>query len=313
MSEHTADSLTPQRVGAIRRRLLHWYDEHQQPFPWRSARDPWAALVAAVCSQQTQMSRVLPLWDRWMASFPTLQHAARASEAEALRVWGRGGYPKRALYLRRAAQQCVAQHHGALPHDEAALLALPRHRPIHRSDRAHLRIRHRLGRRRYKRDPTLRPPRPRRPATRARLERTRDPAHLRAPHAARRAERWNPAVMDFGGAVCMPRPRCHDCPLAHLCAARPRFAAGERAEPVRAQPPFSGSQRELRGMLMHVLRQIDSPLDRNDLLRTVATESGRPIDEIEAALTALVDAGLTHAVRDRVALGGDTHEYSGML
>ena len=125
MSEYTADSLTPQRVGAIRRRLLHWYDEHQQPFPWRTARDPWAALVAAVCAQQTQMSRVLPLWQRWMASFPTLQDAAGAPQAEALRVWGRGGYPRRALYLRRAAQQCVARHDGALPRDEAALLALP--------------------------------------------------------------------------------------------------------------------------------------------------------------------------------------------
>ena len=313
MSEHTADSLTPQRVGAIRRRLLHWYDEHQQPFPWRSARDPWAALVAAVCSQQTQMSRVLPLWDRWMASFPTLQHAARASEAEALRVWGRGGYPKRALYLRRAAQQCVAQHHGALPHDEAALLALPGIGPFTAaivlafgfgidSAAVDTNVTRLFGRL------VLGDLQPARESSTGEIRRIAERLMPRG-----EAERWNPAVMDFGGAVCGPRPRCRDCPLAHLCAARPRFAAGERAEPLRAQPPFSGSQRELRGMLMQVLRQIDAPLDRNDLLRTVATESGRPIDEIEAALTALVDAGLTHVVRDRVALGSDTHEYPGML
>ena len=88
--------LSPQRLGWIRKRLLEWYSEHEQPFPWRNAKDPYAALVAAVCAQQTQMSRVLEIYDRWMAAFPTIQELAAASDEDAIRVWGRAGYPRRA-------------------------------------------------------------------------------------------------------------------------------------------------------------------------------------------------------------------------
>src|SRR5690606_29174391 len=71
------------------------------------------------------------------------------------------------------------------------------------------------------------------------------------------AARWNPALMDYGGRVCTPRPRCGECVVAHLCAARPRFEAGERAESVRAQAPFEGSDRQLRGRILRVLRERD--------------------------------------------------------
>ena len=78
--------LSPQRLGAIRKRLLAWYDGHEQPFPWRHARDPYAALVAAVAAQQTQMSRVLQIYERWMAAFPTIQDLAASSDADAIRI-----------------------------------------------------------------------------------------------------------------------------------------------------------------------------------------------------------------------------------
>ena len=221
-----------------------------------------------------------------MASFPMLQHAARASEAEALRVWGRGGYPKRALYLRRAAQQCLARHDGALPRDEAALLALPGVGPFTAaivlafgfgidSAAVDTNVTRLFGRL------VLGDLQPARESSTGEIRRISEP-----PHATRRARALESSRHGLRRRRLHAAPTLsRDCPLAHLCAARPRFAAGERAEPVRVQPPFSGSQRELRGMLMQVLRRIDSPIDRDDLLRTVATESGRPIDEIEAALT----------------------------
>ncbi|MDA1002772.1 MAG: A/G-specific adenine glycosylase, partial [Chloroflexi bacterium] len=77
--------LTPQQLGAIRSRLLAWYDAHLQDFPWRTTRDPYAALVAAVCSQQTQMPRVIEIYERWMAAFPELAAGPAASRADALR------------------------------------------------------------------------------------------------------------------------------------------------------------------------------------------------------------------------------------
>src|SRR5688572_25304252 len=97
-------TLTASRVAGIRRALLAWHDAHAQDFPWRHARNPYWALVAGVCSQQTQMSRVLPLWERWIAAFPTIEACAAADHAAVLRVWGGAGYPRRALALREAAR-----------------------------------------------------------------------------------------------------------------------------------------------------------------------------------------------------------------
>ncbi|RLT39921.1 MAG: A/G-specific adenine glycosylase, partial [Chloroflexi bacterium] len=109
----------------MQRRLLEWYDAHAEPFPWREARDPYAALVAAVCAQQTQIARVLEIYARWMAAFPTLADLARADRASVLQTWGRAGYPRRAVSLHETARRCVAEHGGTLPRDPEALLALP--------------------------------------------------------------------------------------------------------------------------------------------------------------------------------------------
>lgn len=299
-----SDSLTPQRVGAIRRQLLRWYDAHQQPFPWRTSHNPWAALVAAVCAQQTQMPRVLQLWERWMRHFPTLAEAARASEADALRVWGRGGYPKRALYLRRAAIECVDRYDGQIPNNEAELLQLPGVGPFTAAivlafgfsidsaavDTNVIRLLGRLvlG--------DLQPARESSPAEIVRI------AERLMPRGE--ALRWNPAVMDFGSAVCAPRPRCADCPLSRLCAAQPRFAAGERAEPLRAQPAFEGSQRQLRGILMRALREHGRPIAKSSLTAHAAAQSGRSRRDVDAALEALIRDGLAHSEHNRIRLGG---------
>ena len=257
--------LPPQRIGRIRTLLLDWYDDNGEDFPWRTGRDPYAALVAAVCSQQTQMARVLPAWERWMAAFPTLQAAAEAPRADALRVWGRSGYPRRATALRDAARSCVREHGGRLPRDPQALLALPGVGPFTAAivrcfgfgddaaavDTNVVRV---IGRLVYGhlQPATETPP----DAIEARAQRLLRPGT---------AARWNAALMSYGARVCTPRPRCHACVVAHLCAARPRFAAGERAQPVRAQGRFEVSDRQWRGRILRRLRAHDGPLRTSEL------------------------------------------------
>jgi A/G-specific adenine glycosylase len=298
----TPRGLTPTRVRTLRARLLEWYDATGQDFPWRTARNPYLALVAAVCAQQTQMSRVLPTYERWVAAFPTLEAAAHASNAEALRTWARAGYPRRALALRDAARICLESHGGALPRAEAALLALPGVGPFTAAivrcfgfgedavavDTNVVRL---LGR-----------------LVGGDLQPARETAPRDIAAWARRllppgeAARWNPALMDYGGLVCAARPRCSACVVARQCAARPRFAAGERATPVRAQGAFADSDRAWRGRLLHALRAAHAPLERDALLdATGASTAQRP--RVLALLDALCAEGMAWSRDGRVGLG----------
>ena len=267
----TEAPLTPRRVARIQDALLRWYEAHDSPFPWREARNPYWALVAGVCSQQTQMSRVLPLWERWMAAFPTLADAAAADSAEVLRVWAGAGYPRRALMLRATAQRCIEVHDGALPRDPEALLALPGVGPFTAAivrcfgwadpavaiDTNVVRVIGRLVHGDLQ---------PARETSAAALLET---AGRLLP--ASEAVRWNPALMDYGAKVCTPRPHCEVCVVASECAAQPRFARGEVAPPMRRQARFDGSDRQWRGRILRTLRGHDGAMRTMALVRSLAT------------------------------------------
>lgn len=294
--------LTPQRLGRIRTLLLEWYAAGGQPFPWRTARDPYLALAAAVASQQTQMSRVLLIYDRWVAAFPSLEALAGASRARVLRVWGRAGYPRRAVALHETARLCLERHAGALPREEAALLALPGVGPFTAAivrcfgfgedavaiDTNIVRV---VGR-----------------VVLGDLQPARESSARHLEAAARRLMRpgtaaaWNPALMEYGARVCLPRPRCEVCVIASLCAARPRFAAGERATPVRAQGTFAGSDREWRGRMMSELRAAEGSLDRSTLTARLV-RAGADAATVRRLLADLVRDGLAWREGRRVGLG----------
>lgn len=108
--------------------------------------------------------------------------------------------------------------------------------------------------------------------------------------------------MEYGAKVCVPRPRCDECVVASLCAARPRFAAGERAEPVRAQTSFAGSDREWRGRIMTELREADGSLARSTLTRRMGT-AGVDASTVRRLLDDLVREGLAWRAQGRVGLG----------
>jgi len=93
--------------------------------PWRDTRDPYAILVSEVMLQQTQVSRVLKYWPRWMEDFPTVGALAAAPLEHVLEHWQGLGYNRRAIALQRAAQAVASAHGGVMPRDHDALLALP--------------------------------------------------------------------------------------------------------------------------------------------------------------------------------------------
>jgi len=216
--------------------LLRWYSTHARALPWRHHTNPYAVWVAEVMLQQTRVETVIPYFEHWMQSFPTVHDLAAASEREVLTVWEGLGYYSRARNLHRAAQIVVREHGGILPSDTSTLRRLP---GIGRyTAGAIASISYGLD------EPTLDGNLRR---VFARLFDVREPADLSVgekilwklaaehmPHG--RAGDYNQALMDLGATVCTPNaPDCAACPLSGLCLA---YALGVREErPVQKPKP----------------------------------------------------------------------------
>src|SRR5690348_14087900 len=96
--------------------VTEWFDRNARDLPWRHASaDPWGVLVSEVMLQQTPVSRVLPVWREWLDRWPDPASMAADTPAEAIRAWGRLGYPRRALRLHACAVAIVERYGGVVP------------------------------------------------------------------------------------------------------------------------------------------------------------------------------------------------------
>lgn len=123
----------PRAVPALDEfRALVWahYRAHRREMPWRDVDDPYAVLVSEVMLQQTQVVRVMDRYREWMEAFPTLQTLADAPLSAVLELWQGLGYNRRAIALKRAAEEALGRFGGVLPHDAAALRTLPGVGPV---------------------------------------------------------------------------------------------------------------------------------------------------------------------------------------
>jgi A/G-specific adenine glycosylase len=107
----------------FRRRLLTWYRRHGRDLPWRKTDDPYHILVSEIMLQQTQVDRVLPKYEEWLAKYPSFHALADAPEQEVTRTWYPLGYNIRPRRLQSIAREAVAKYGGALPSDRDTLLS----------------------------------------------------------------------------------------------------------------------------------------------------------------------------------------------
>src|SRR4051794_627796 len=113
-------------MSELREPLLRWYDAHARELPWRGpSASPWSVMVSEFMLQQTPVARVLPVHEHWMSRWPTPTDLAAETTGEAVRAWGRLGYPRRALRLHAAAVAIVERHGGEVPAEYDDLRALP--------------------------------------------------------------------------------------------------------------------------------------------------------------------------------------------
>ncbi|PKQ17876.1 MAG: adenine glycosylase [Actinobacteria bacterium HGW-Actinobacteria-8] len=280
------------RVSAV----LTWYGAHARDLPWRRPGcSAWGVLVSEVMLQQTPVVRVLPAWERWMERWPTPSDLATDSQADAVRAWERLGYPRRAKRLWECARVLVDEHGGEVPADADALLALP---GVGEYTAAAVES-FAFGRRAVVLDTNVRrvigrawsgEPLPRPGVTRA----ERDLAGRIVPAEASDAARWAVASMELGALVCTARaPRCDGCPLAATCV---WFAEGlpGLAEAPRRTQPWHGTDRQVRGRVMALLREAHAPLNvvgRAVLEDVDPGQLDRCLDGLSSdGLIALVDA-----------------------
>jgi A/G-specific adenine glycosylase len=247
--------------------ILRWYREHARDLPWRRpGTTPWGVLVSEFMLQQTPVARIEPVWPAWVARWPTPSALATASRADVLRAWGKLGYPRRALRLHEAAAAVAERHADVVPSDVDALEALPGVGPY--TARAVVAF----G---YRRRAPVVDTNVRRVVARA-VHGLGDagPARVRAdladvdallPAADEPAATLSAGLMELGAVLCTVRaPRCGSCPLRGRCAWQ---AAGRPAYtgPRKPMQGFAGTDRQVRGRLLDVLRGAPGPVERSTL------------------------------------------------
>lgn len=267
--------------------LNSWYRENGRSLPWREpGTSPWAVLVSEVMSQQTPVNRVIPAWKMWMQRWPTPKDLALADTADVLRAWGRLGYPRRALRLQEAARKLAGS---PFPREVDELLTLPgigdytaravasfafgQSVPV--VDVNVRRVHYRLF------DALFLTP----PAKKSDLNRIPAPS-----------PELSVALMELGALICTAtNPTCDECPLKPQCAwigaGKPMPTAEEMHQKKKRVQKFEGTDRQVRGKIMALLRDADEPLASIDHAWPDAAQRSR-------ALYSLLEDGLAEQLPD---------------
>ncbi len=299
--------LSPLPLDVLHERVVGWYREAGRDLPWREPDcSAWGVFVSEVMAQQTPLARVEPVWREWLARWPTPTALAAAAPGDAVRAWGRLGYPRRALRLHEAATAMVERHGGEVPSAPEDLLALPGVGAYTAAAVAcfafglpevvvDTNVRRVLAR-------TLLGAQYPAPAlTRA----ERDLAAEAMPAERHTATVWNVAVMELGALVCAARaPRCADCPVADLCTWNLAGRPAHDGPPRRGQA-WHGTDRQVRGMLLQRLRDAHAALHLGHLVGAVVDS---PVDtparsapdrvQVMRCLDSLVADGLVEPLDD---------------
>jgi A/G-specific adenine glycosylase len=214
--------LTCAKLLTMQKKLLKWFAENQRPLPWRKNYEPYQVWISEIMLQQTQVTTMLPYFDRWMKELPTIEALASASEDKLLKLWEGLGYYSRARNLQKAAKILTSKNEGRLYEDFDLLLELP---GIGRyTAGAIMSIA-------YNKDFPVVDGNVVRVLARLRdyRENVKDAGEFFWNEAVKllpkgQARDFNQALMEFGALHCTPKsPDCANCPLKGECKA---FAAG---------------------------------------------------------------------------------------
>lgn len=210
-------------------RILDWYDQHgRKHLPWQQAITPYRVWVSEIMLQQTQVSTVIPYFERFIETLPTVADLANAKEDTVLHLWTGLGYYSRARNLHKAAKIVNQQYHNIFPNDIEALSSLP---GIGRSTAGAIRS---LA---FKKPAAILDGNVKRvlaryfaiegwPGKSQVLNQLWEKAETLKPET--RVDHYSQAMMDLGATLCTrSKPKCQLCPLAENCQAKEMAAQTE--------------------------------------------------------------------------------------
>lgn len=205
----------------IQTSLLNWYKLNARPLPWRRTKDPYKIWVSEIMLQQTQVDTVIPYYERWMETFPTLEKLASSPVERVLKLWEGLGYYSRAQNLHKAAKRVREHHDGRVPdsfeeiselsgigrYTAGAILSIAFQKPYPVVDGNVQRVLSRLFA--IEKDISS-------TETQQELwETAQELLHTEKPGD------FNQALMELGALICTPKsPECLLCPVVHFCQAR---------------------------------------------------------------------------------------------
>ncbi len=311
----------PGLLARVHSSLLQWYASEQRHLPWRSTDDPYAILVSEIMLQQTQVDRVLPKYQQFLARFPTLADLATAPTADVITTWVPLGYNRRAVSLQSIARQVIAEFDGHIPdtieellklkgigrYTAGAIACFAYRRQVATVDTNIYRVLHRifLG---------LEHPEPR-------LNDTQLLSLAEQVLPAGEAYNWNQALMDLGATICTnTNPQCTRCPLQEVCrgysemSEHSLFPSGTVLRQLRKvaekkatyqTQPFTSTNRYFRGRIVDLLRSIPAGqrIPLADLgPRIKPTFSSDDLPWLQKIVDGLVKDGLLDVGEDGVRL-----------
>lgn len=218
-----------ERLTAMERPLLSWYENHARVLPWREAPTPYRVWISEIMLQQTRVEAVKPYFERFIGELPDVASLARVEDDRLMKLWEGLGYYNRARNLKKAANQVMELHGGTLPADYDALLTLSgigsytagaiasiAYRiPVPAVDGNVLRVISRV----LADESDI--------ASASVKKQTE--TILRKCMPADRAGDYNQALMEIGAMICIPngQAKCGECPLASVCLAKIRGIVSE--------------------------------------------------------------------------------------
>ncbi|AEF38805.1 Putative adenine glycosylase [Hoyosella subflava DQS3-9A1] len=281
--------------------LVTWFRESARDLPWRRPGvTGWQILMSEIMLQQTPVARVAPVWEEWVKRWPRPSSLAAVSPAEVVRAWGKLGYPRRALRLHECASHLAQQYDDEVPADVEILLTLPgvgdytaravacfaygQSVPVVDTNVRRVIARAVHGR-----------AEPGSPAAK------RDLNDASALLPVRNGAAFSAALMELGATVCTARsPQCAVCPVtacAWLQAGRPAHDG-----PRRRTQRYAGTDRQVRGRILDVLRGANGPVDRG---RIDAVWLNDPTQRDRALGSLLEDGLVEQTAQGLFALAGE--------